>query len=249
MALTRNGRSVFFSPGTFGGAFQEQHGNKIKGGLRNRFVGGVSDLFGAFPSGAVHPSAFVMPTKPGALSSYNQTETTLTVTDATLIPALPMEVSGNFTLTVTNAQLDQVVQLIANGVMELTGNANLAAAVAAEAAGAMSLAASALLGGVIPIEGSGSLALTPSATLIADAFMIASAGGPTPLSPEGLANAVLDALLADHTVPGSVGEALNNIGASSNPWSAALAANNAPGTFGERVQKLLTKIQAVGLVK
>jgi hypothetical protein len=32
-----------------------------------------------------------------------------------------------------------------------------------------------------------------------------------------------------------------------NPWDATLAANNDPGTFGERVQKLLTKNQYVGL--
>jgi hypothetical protein len=36
-------------------------------------------------------------------------------------------------------------------------------------------------------------------------------------------------------------------GAGSNPWDALLSANNDPGTFGERVQKLLTKNQFLGL--
>jgi hypothetical protein len=131
-------------------------------------------------------------------------------------------------------------------VLALTGSAQLAAAVSAQASATMTLAANALAGGIFPVEASGSASLSPSVVLTARAFMEASAGGPTPLSPEGLANAVLDALLADHTLAGSVGEALNNIGASSNPWSSDLASNNAPGTFGERVQKLLTTTKYFG---
>lgn len=242
MALTRNGRSNFISPGTFGGVFQQQYGNYIKGGLKNRFAGGFDAKFGAYNNGALAPSAFILPLKSGSISSYTNARAALS-SNAFGVPAMPMLASGSFELTVTNAQLDQVLQLIASGVMALTGSANLAAAVALEASGAMSLAASALLGGSIPIEATGSASLSPSVTLIAKAFIEASAGGPTPLSPEGLANAVLDALLADHTLAGSVGEALNNVGASSNPWSSDLASNNAAGSFGERIQKLLTTTQ------
>lgn len=242
MALTRSGRSVFFNPGTFGGVYRNQNGNIIKGGLKNRFLGGFDAKFGAYNNGALSPSAFVLPLKSGSISSYNQNRMALS-TAASGVPAMPMIASSNFTLTVTNAQLDQVLQLIASGVMALTGSANLAAAVAAQASSSMSLAASALLGGSIPIEATGSASLSPSVTLIAKAFIEASAGGPTPLSPEGLANAVLDALLADHTISGSVGEALGNVGASSNPWSSDLASNNAAGSFGERIQKLLTTTQ------
>ncbi len=243
MALIRSGRSTFFGAGTLGGQYGGQIGNRIRGGLKNRFLGGFSQTFGGYNNGASHPSAFILAVKPGSISSYNSAQMALALVNATLIPAMPMEASSTFVLSVTSAQLDQVVQLIANGVLELTGNAELAAAVSMEASSAMSLAASALAGGIFPIEASSSMALSPSVTLIAKAFMEASAGGPTPLSPEGLANAVLDALLADHNTSGTVGEALNNVGASSNPWSADLTSNNTAGTFGERVQKLLTKNQ------
>ena len=192
MALKRNGREVFFNnPGSYLGVQSLQSGNFVKGGLRNRNVGGFDQRFSAYGNGALHPSAYIMPQKSGSISSYTRSSSRLTPS-AVLIPALPMQVNGNFTLTVTNAQLDQVVQLVANGVLQLTGNANLAAAVALEAASVFNLTGSALLGGVIPIEGSGSMSLSSSVTLDADAFMTASAGGPTPLSPEGLALSLLD---------------------------------------------------------
>lgn len=243
MALTRSGRSVYFSPGTFNGVYQNQFGNYIKGGMNNRFAGGFNATFGAYPLGGLAPSAFILPLKAGAISSHNTSPSSLTATQASAVPAMPMVASAAAALTVLNAQLDQVVQFIANGVLELTGSASLAAAVSAQASATMTLASSALAGGIFPCEASSLMQLSPSVALTAQAFMIAAAGGPTPLSPEGLANAVLDALLADHNLAGTVGEALNNVGASGNPWSSDLTVNNAPGTFGERIQKLLTTTQ------
>lgn len=245
MALVRNGRNIFQNPGNFGGAVALQSGNFVKGGLRNRFTQ-LSQLFGGYNNGALQPSSFILPQKSGAISSFTGNNLTLTPT-ANLIPALPMNASGSITLTVTNAQLDQVIQLIANGVLALTGNANLAAAVSATASSAFTLSSSASLGGIFPVMASSTLTLSGNAALTAKAFMEASAGGPTELSPEGLANAILDALLADHNNAGTVGEALNSIGASGNPWSSDLSSNNAPGTFGERVQKLLTTGKFIGL--
>jgi hypothetical protein len=192
MALKRNGREVFYNnPGSYLGTQSFQSGNFVKGGLRNRNVGGFDQRFSAYGNGALHPVVYIMPQKSGSISSYTRSSSNLT-SSALLIPALPMEINGNFTLTVTNAQLDQVVQLIASGVLALTGSANLAAAVALEAASVFNLTGSALLGGVIPVAASGVMSLSPSVTLDADAFMIASAGGPTPLSPEGLAASLLD---------------------------------------------------------
>ena len=79
------------------------------------------------------------------------------------------------------------------------------------------------------------------------AHMNAEAGGPTPLSPEGLASAVWDTVLADHQEIGSTGKALNDAGSAGNPWSADLASNNTSGTFGYLVQKLLTVAKFLGL--
>jgi hypothetical protein len=248
MALTLNGRLVFFNnPGTYQGIQSLQSGNFIKGGLRNRNAGGFNNRFSAYPNGALHPQAFILPQKAGSISSYTRSRAALAKDNANLIPAMPMIASSSAALSVLNAQLDQVVQFIANGVLNLTGSATLAAAVSAQASSTMTLAANALAGGIFPITADSTMSLSPSVTLTAQAFMEAAAGGPTPLSPEGLASAVLGSLLADYTDPGTVGEALNNVGASSNPWSADLASNNAANTFGERVQKLLTKAQFLSL--
>ena len=192
MALIRQGRNVFSgNPGVYTGVQSFQSGNFFKGGLRNRNAGGLDQRFSAYGNGALHPVAYIMSQKSGSISSYTRSSSNLAAS-AVLIPALPMEINGSFTLTVTNAQLDQVVQLIVNGVLALTGSANLAAAVALEAAGVFNLTGSALLGGVIPVAASSSMSLSPNVSLDADAFMIASAGGPTALSPEGLALSLLD---------------------------------------------------------
>jgi hypothetical protein len=77
--------------------------------------------------------------------------------------------------------------------------------------------------------------------------MEASAGGPTELSPEGLAAAVWNAVLTEYQNAGSTGEALGNASSAGNPWDAALVDNNDSGTFGERVQKLLKTSTFLGL--
>lgn len=104
------------------------------------------------------------------------------------------------------------------------------------------------LGGIIPIELNGSIQVSPSITMTALANIEASIGGPTPLSPEGLAQAVWSALIADYaSEAGTTGEALSNAGGAGNPWDALLAANSDPGTFGEHVQKLLKKSTYLGI--
>lgn len=247
MALKCNGRLLFFNnPGSYRGPTSLQSGNFIKGGLRNRNVGAFNQRFSGYPNGTLAPAAFILPNKTGSISSYTRARSSISALSANLIPSLPMIASGTMTLTVNSAELNKVIQIIANGVLALTGSASLAAAVAAAATSTMVLSGTAQLGGIVPIIASGTMTLTPAVTLNALAYMTAEAGGPTPLSPEGLANAVLDALLADHNTAGTVGEALNSIGASGNPWSSDLTSNNSPGTFGERIQKLLTKNQYLG---
>jgi hypothetical protein len=74
----------------------------------------------------------------------------------------------------------------------------------------------------------------------------ASIGGVTPLSPEGLANAVWAKDISVYIAP-SAGDSLNNASSAGNPWSAPLSSNNIAGTFGEFVQKLLTVGRFLGL--
>lgn len=248
MALKLNGRIVFGNnPGSYLGAQTLQSGNFVKGGLRNREVGAFDNRFSGYTNGALAPNSFILPQKSGSISSYTRANAALAKDTANLVPAMPMIATSAMALAVLNSQLDQVVQFIASGVLALTGSASLAAAVGAQASATMTLAGSALAGGIFPVTASSSMTLSPSVTMTAQAFIEASAGGPTPLSPEGLANAVLDALLADHTISGSVGEALSNAGSAGNPWSALLASNITDGTFGKKVQELLALNDYIGL--
>ena len=59
------------------------------------------------------------------------------------------------------------------------------------------------------------------------------------LTAKACAQAVWDALVADYQNAGSMGKALNDAGGAGNPWSAAVLANQDPGSFGEYVQKKL----------
>jgi hypothetical protein len=82
--------------------------------------------------------------------------------------------------------------------------------------------------------------------LSALAHLEAESGGPTPLSPEGLAQAVWSEDLTPYSGV-SAGQALKDAGSAGNPWSATLASNNTPGTFGWFVQELLTIGKFLGL--
>lgn len=239
MALTRNTRDVYATPGQLTGVYSFNRGAWIKGGLRNRITGPISPLFCALPVGGLNPGAWVLPQKPGGLAAH--TEALSLDAIAALVPAYNLAASTGGTLSVTLADLQQIVSLIATSSASLAAvQALLQAAVEMAGTGALVLTPTASqLDAIVSSVASASCSLSPAVTLTALGHLTAAAGGPAALSPEGLANAVLDALLADHTLAGSVGEALNSVGASGNPWSSATLANNTSGTFGALVQKLL----------
>ncbi len=248
--LVRQARSVFSNPGTLpGGAFGNQPGNFIKGGLRNRMVGGLDQTFGGYANGQLSPSSFVLPTKSGSISSYVEASGSITQNTVNIIIGKPMDGSSTITVTVTSASLDATFPMNASGNITVTVNsAALAAAVNATASGTITVAVdSAQLGGIFEVTASGTITTTPDFELTALAWIEASAGGPTPLSPEGLADAVWSAPSVDNNSPGTMGELLNDAGAAGNPWSADLASNNTDGTFGGFVQKLLTVAKFLGL--
>lgn len=186
--LVRNGRSLFGFPGpTVGLSGYIQ----LKGGGRNRMVGGFSPVFGGYANGHLAPSSYILPTQPGALSSYTEASAALTQTVIILTPALPMDASGTLTLTANSLTVDQIIALVAAGAGILAvDSAVLSSAVSAVANNTMSISGIAELGGIFPTSASSAMILVPNVTATARAFMTATAGGPDPLSPQGLANAV-----------------------------------------------------------
>jgi len=108
-----------------------------------------------------------------------------------LTPALPMAGSSTLTMTANSLTVDQIIALVASGSLVLAvDSAVLSSAVSAIASGSLTISGSAQLGGIFEVTGSSSMILVPSVIMTAKAFMEATAGGPDPLSPQGLANAV-----------------------------------------------------------
>jgi len=239
--LVRNGSTLFQNPGVFRGIVSNRVGNYVKGGLQNRMYGGFSQTFGAYPNGYLASKSFIFPIKSGSLSSYTLASGIMSGS-ITLIPAKVLEGSASATLTVTNAQLDRIINMLASAACSIVGDLNLGAAVSVEAASTMAISKlSAILGGIFDISADGSAILSADADMGALANMIAEAGGPTPLSPEGLAEAVWNSILSDYQITGSAGKALTDSGGAGNPWAAILEDNKDPGTFGKHVQELLKR--------
>jgi hypothetical protein len=163
------------------------------GALKNRFLGGFNPKNGMF-TGYLPPMSFVMPMKPGAMGSFVQANGNILSTFAQMYAGLNIEGTSLASITVTNAQLDQIVALVASGLISIVStNGGLSAAVGMDALTSLNLTvSSAQLGGIFDVSASGTVSLTPIATLTALAYMDALAGGATPLSPEGLAASLLD---------------------------------------------------------
>jgi hypothetical protein len=163
--------------------------------LRNLYVDNASaiDNKSGIPNG-YNMGAILMPLKAGGMSSYNFAQLVLTATNADAKMGKALAGSSAMTLTLVNADLDQIVALIASGAASIiVDQANLSAGVLmiATASGSITVDV-ATLGGIIPVGASGTMTLTPDVDMSALAFMIAEAGGATPLSPEGLATSLLD---------------------------------------------------------
>lgn len=189
-----------------------------------------------------------MPLKAGGMSSFNPAILNLVSDNADAKMGKALEGSSTIAITNTDAQADQIVPMVADAVLVIAkDNAAMSAGVEAVADSTMSITGDAELGGIIPVTADSVCAITPNVTMTALAFMEAEAGGPTELSPQGLANAVWDTVLSEHVDSGTTGAALSDAGGAGNPWSADISTNNDPGTFGALVQKLLTVAKFLGL--
>jgi len=209
---------------------------------KNRHLGGVPQ-YTSTPNAYLHPMALVLPKTSGGMSSNKQVEIALAKSGATLVNAQYMTAASTVTFTLVSATLGQIFAALASGTITFAqATAALEAKFAATGSGAITISvSSAELGGTFSMQASSTITVTPAGLLTAIAFMEASAGGATPLSPEGLAAAVWSALKTQYNEAGTMGEALNDAGGAGNPWASDLASNNTPDTFGEHVQKLLKK--------
>jgi hypothetical protein len=185
----------------------------------NQSVGrGIPSKLAGIPSGHLAPSSWVLPYKPGAMSSF--TNLVVTVTPGTLNLAAGVNISGDAAVTITVNPADG--QLIVSAV----GNASITFDLAANLAGALSAAGSTsfsftvnnvTLGAIVDAVGAALVQFSNSATVRATGNLSGDITPFTELSPQNLAAAVWQALASAYNTPGSMGELLNSAGAAADP--------------------------------
>ena len=161
--------------------------------------------FYAIPQGYSTPYAYLMPRVYNFISSYTSSNG-LIEDNALLAGGRNLEAPMSANIVLVNAQLDQIVTFIASSLLTFTTvNAQIDASVNLQASAILQLTSSASVGAIIDVLASANIAITPNVLLTALGHMNAEAGGPTPLSPEGLAEAVWSAVLTDYVGDGMAG--------------------------------------------
>lgn len=177
------------------------------GASRGVFVGhaGVSQLAGV-PNGYGPGSAWVIPIKGGGMSGRGTA--TLTGGAANLAQGKALSGAGVATLTGNAPSLTLVVTLAGDGTITITGTGDLSGAVGLSGGGSITVtgnaASLALLSG---LGGTATLTLTGVANLTGIAHLSGDSLPYTDLSPQALAIAVVNALIAG-APPGSLGATL-----------------------------------------
>lgn len=192
MALVTNRiNSAAYARGTIVGGAEAWQSVRLNT-FRNIYASeaGIGDKTG-IPNG-YNMGAILLPLKGGGMAIFQEPDT-MTAVNADAKMGRPITASAALSIVSTNAQADQIVSLEASDSLAIAPDAaELTAGVEAEASSACTITPNASLGGIIPVSASGACSITPGITVSALAFMEAVAGGPTPLSPEGLSSELLD---------------------------------------------------------
>ncbi len=187
----------------------------------NQSVGeGIPSKLAGVPSGHLAPSSWVLPYKPGAMSSF--TNLVVTVTPGLLNLAAGVNINGSTTVTITVNPADGQLIVSAVGSTSITFNlaANLAGALSAAGSTAFSFTVNnATLGAIVDAVGAALVQFSNSATIRATGNLSGDITPFTELSPQSLSAAVWSALANAYNAPGTMGEKLNDAGSAANPWT------------------------------
>jgi hypothetical protein len=234
MGLLQNIRVLNAEPLDYTGISSEFYPSCLNWQM-NKYVSIASwDKKSGVPNGYAPPYCEQMALKDGGMSSYNQIigNGTPISSDLTRGQAFPLSaITGNG--TISSAALSMLVQLIAT----ITGNGTIVQG---------STTLNAILKMLATIAGSGGINTSPlnviawctasvlgegniTATMKGFAAMSASISATGDLlTADKVARAVWASIAADNDEPTTMGEQLNNVGASANPWTAPI-----PGSFTE----------------
>ena len=194
-----------------------------RGDRMNQSVGeGIPSKLAGIPSGHLAPSSWVLPYKPGAMSSF--TNLVVTVTPGTLNLAAGVNISGDSTVTITVNPADGQLIVSAVGSTSITFNlaANLAGALSASGSTSFSFTVNnATLGAIVDAVGAALVQFSNSATVRATGNLSGDITPFTELSPQSLSAAVWESLASAYNAPGTMGELLNSAGGGASPATIA----------------------------
>ena len=203
----------------------------------------------SIPGGNRAPVAFYWPMKAGALSCYMKIYGSGGMTglgNLGLEARAALTGSGGVSSAIGNLTINLIANITASG--GITSAEMLAYLfMAADIAGTGDItdaeieAFGDLLAAIVADGG------ITDANLVADGTLSADIKGYGSLTPEGIRDAVWNAILADYQSTGSTGKALASAGSAGDPWSGIMASYTDDATFGAWVKKLLSTNKFIAL--
>lgn len=186
----------------------QSKGNFYKSGsLRNTDIS--FSRYAAYPNGYGSGYALKLARSPGGMASYTKSYSEL-LQNATLAGGRNLEASETGIVSTNNPILDRIISLLASTTGSLSTSAIMDAALLLQASSSGLISSDVLLGAIFSVTATSNGQSSYDVFLTALANIQAEAGGADPLSPQGLVNAMWNAILNDYQEPGSVGEALQN---------------------------------------
>lgn len=199
----------------------------------------------AWPVGYNTHWAYSLSPTAGGLSTHNATNVSKSAT-ALLVGGLPGSASANLTFT-TTATGGLIVSGSGTAAIEFTPTGTIISVASGSGAASLLLSATAAIGAEASLSGTGTITIGGEAISYAVGFMSGTSSNETEFSADVLARAVWDALAADFSLPGTMGEKLSAAGSAGDPWSTALPGSYAAGTAGDKLSKALSVAKFIGL--
>jgi hypothetical protein len=164
----------------------------------------VASAFGN-PSGARHPATWNMGEVGGAIKSYKRTDIAINATSSGEL-GYPATGSTTFTIDAT-ATGGLIVGATGTATITINGTAAIVATLNTTGTATISIDGNAALGAIASLTGTGTIGIEGHAAIMGIGYMTGTTVE-SGLTPTGIANAVLNSLLAQYTADGTVGKAL-----------------------------------------
>ena len=175
---------------------------------RNLFIGlGLTDRTGGVPNGHLAPSSWNLPVKPGGMSSYTSSKTVFVET-GNAAQGLNMSSSPIITFS-SSGDGAAIAAAIGDATVTFTVSATAVAPLNAVGSSVITFFTSGDISGKTDVTGTTLFSFTASLTTRALGFM-ETAPLDVGLTPEAVAEAVWDRLVALHPTEGSAGQVLSS---------------------------------------